>query len=256
MGPRARSEDAAADGSASRKRGDAVEARVAQAMETVARRLNAAEGAQASSAYRVVTALRAPATLPADHHFAKTEWDVVLLHRSASMPDAWEVALLLEAKASVDAAATDLPRLKRGLHLLAQAEDDEVYVFQAREGAVRLCGTALGMLAAEDTALHDVVLYCTDSHENAAPRILSASSRMQLLSAPATLEAAARLDAALDHAADARHGPAALEAVWNDLLTEPRWQAVLRQYETLREALALTVHVEDLEAVWKQPPRE
>src|SRR5690606_29330245 len=224
MGPPARSEDAVADGSASRQRGAAVEAAAARALQTIADRLNEAgqlgppPAAEEPSFYKVVTSMRAPSTLPADHAHAKTEWDVVLLERASvkqlqpvdqresapaempqedaephgEPPEAWDIRLLLEAKASVDAPATDLPRLLRGLQLLSQADPAENYVFQTREGPVTLRGATLSALPVEAGELDSVVLYCSDGPEQAAPRLLSAASRMQLLSAPASLAFAAR----------------------------------------------------------------
>src|SRR5690606_34175264 len=132
MGPRARSEDAVADGSASRQRGAAVEAAAARALQTIVDRLNEAgqlgRAAEGPRFYKVVTSMRAPSTLPAAHAHAKTEWDVVLLERASVQqlqpvdqresapaempqedaephgepPEAWDIRLLLEAKASVD----------------------------------------------------------------------------------------------------------------------------------------------------------
>lgn len=239
IGPRARSEDAMAEGSASHERGAAVEAAVARVLETLARRLNERP---TDYVYQVGTSMRAPATLPADHHLAKTEWDVVLLHRRQSDEgvEAWKIGLLVEAKASVDAAASDLRRLLRGLHLLAQADAEKNYVFQTRQGAVALCGSSLRSLADHGPGFEAVVFYCTNAADHATPRLLSAASRMQLLSAPASLQYAAT---PVERAAAAD-----LEPVWKALLTEPRWQAVLNQYPTLGRALELMVHLDDLEA--------
>lgn len=276
IGPKARSEHAVADGSASHQRGAAVEAAAARVLDALARKLD--EKANEPDAFRVVTSMRAPATLPADHHHAKTEWDVVLLRRTncASRADrrfvnnsdssqnaadkaqraAWTVCLLVEAKASVDAAASDLPRLLRGLHLLAQADPAETYEFQTRQGAVPLSGAALRSLAGHTADLSRLVLYCTNGPDPAAPRLLSAASRMQLLSAPESLRYAASLQnagAAIDQtdgeaSSGAGDTAAGLELVWKALPAEPHWRGVLNQYPTMCQALSLMVHLEDLEA--------
>jgi len=257
MGPRARSDAASAGGSASHRRGAAVEAAAARALEALARRLNAAEDG-GGPRYRVVTSMRAPATLPAHHSHAKTEWDAVLLRQAED--GTWEIGLLVEAKASVDAAATDLPRLLRGLRLLAQADENAVYTFQTREGAVALRGASLRRLPGSDADLAAAVLYCSNAPEQPAPRLLSAASRMQLLSAPASLAFASTLDA--DAHRETGQGPETpahretagrLEPVWRDLLASQRWHAVLNQYSTLCTALGLMVHVRDLEAAAHRP---
>jgi hypothetical protein len=125
-GPRSGSHEAVAQGSVSKRRGADVEAMVAQALTKLAQRLGDAEGA--SGTYRVVTSMRVPASIPADADRAKSEWDAVLLRQTETIAatPVWDVCLLVEAKASVDAAATDLPRLLRGLRLLGHADEDTV----------------------------------------------------------------------------------------------------------------------------------
>jgi hypothetical protein len=241
-GPRPGSDSAAAQGSASRQRGAAVEASAAQVLEALARRLNETEGPQVT--YRVVTSMRVPASIPASPERAKSEWDVVLL-RSAPPVDStavWDVCLLVEAKASVDAATTDLPRLLRGLRLLGHAKEDAVYSFESHEGTVRLRGASLSALPTDEADLASTVLYCCDAPAEATTRLLSAASRMQLLSAPASLEFASKL-------AEQQHmDTQCLEAVWHQLLESPRWRAVLHQYPMLRQARELMVHTADLSA--------
>ncbi|SHI31041.1 3-deoxy-D-arabino-heptulosonate 7-phosphate synthase [Pollutimonas bauzanensis] len=239
-GPRSGSPVALAQGSASQRRGAAVEASAAQALEALARRLDEAEGAGAS--YRVATSMRVPASIPASPQRAKSEWDAVLLRhaKTADAAPVWDVCLLVEAKASVDAAATDLPRLLRGLRLLAHAEEDIVYPFKTQQGMVRLRGASLSALTTDAAGLKRAVLYCCDAPAEAAPRLLSAASRMQLLSAQASVEFASIL-------ADRQHADAqGLEPVWHQLLESPRWDAVLNQYPMLRQARELMVHTEDL----------
>jgi len=241
QGPRPGSATAAAQGYASRARGDAVEALALQALEALARRLNAAE---AGAPYRAVSSMRVPASFPASPARAKSEWDAALLRRSADAgaAPAWDLCLLLEAKASADAAATDFPRLLRGLRLLAEADARADYVFSTRQGAFPLRGASLRALPAEGHALAQAVLYFCDGPAETLPRLLSAASRMQLLSAPASLEYASRLAQGRDPAPDA------LEPVWRQLLESPQWAGVLQQYPMLCEARELMVHADDLMA--------
>ncbi|MFT4065427.1 3-deoxy-D-arabino-heptulosonate 7-phosphate synthase [Paraburkholderia sp.] len=240
QGPRPGSSLAVARGATAKQRGAAVEALATRAIDALARRLNEAEGSFAS--YRVVNSMRVPAAIPASHERAKTEWDVVLLRqaKAAENAAAWDVCLLVEAKASADSVTTDFPRLLRGLDLLAHADKDTVYLFQTQQGTVRLNGASLRALRTDDASLARTVLYCCDAPAEAAPRVLSAASRMQLLSAPASLAFAGAL-------AQKRHADCAdLEPVWHQLLEAPRWRAVLDQYATLREVRELMVHAEDL----------
>lgn len=240
-GPRPGSAEAAAQGGVSRKRGKAVEAAAARALGALAERLDREEG---GTAYRVVTSMLVPSSIPASHAHAKTEWDAVLLRRAPDVKGepAWDVCLLVEAKAAIEAAATDLPRLQRGVRVLAHAEAGTVYPFQSGEGVVRLRGSSLRALAADEAGLARSVLYCCDAPAEPEPRLMGAASRMQLLSAPASLAFAS----ALEERGEA--DPRALEAVWSDLLHSPRWAAVLNQYQALRQARGLLVHVEDLTA--------
>lgn len=239
-GPRPGSAKAVARGMASQQRGAAVEALAAQALEALARRLDDAAGEQ--GAYRVVTSVRVPASLPASHERAKSEWDAILLRRASAADEStvWDVCLLVEAKASVDAATTDLPRLVRGLRLLAHAHENAVYSFATRQGSVRLRGASLRALTTDEAGLRQAVLYCCDAPAEVAPRLLGAASRMQLLSAHASLEFASTL---VDgHPAN----PQDLGPVWHQLLESPRWRAVLDQYSMLRQVRDLMVHTDDL----------
>lgn len=267
-GPRSGSVGAAAQGSASRRRGAEVEALAAQALEALARRLNQAEGSIGS--YRVATSLRVPATIPGDAARAKSEWDVVLL-RKAEREDgkekeldekrdsrndkdnskeisAWDVLLLVEAKASVDAATTDLPRLLRGLRLMSRADRDAVYSFETQQGTMRLRGASLCALrpdeaeAQNNAKLKRTVLYFCDAPAETTPRLLSSATRMQLLSAAASLEFAGKLTLGQ------KTGPQDLEPVWRELLESPRWLAVLHQYQALHQVRELMVHADDLMA--------
>jgi hypothetical protein len=242
-GPRPGSPDAVAQGLASRERGAAVEALTTQALDALATRLNATQGSATS--YRVVTSMRVPPSLPASPERAKSEWDAVLLRRANRVDEmeAWDVCLLVEAKSSVDAATTDLQRLLRGIRLLSHADEYVAYAFATQQGTVRLRGASLHALATDEASLARSVLYCCDAPAEMKPRLLGAASRMQLLSAPASLEFANLLAEQPD--ADVR----ALEPVWLLLLASPRWSVVRNQYQTLRLTRELMAHPEDMLAV-------
>lgn len=240
QGPRAGSAVAMAQGAASQQRGAAVEARAAQALEVLAQRLNAQ--AENNTRYRVVTSMRASASLPGNADYAKSEWDAVLLQQTPLDGDtpAFDVCLLIEAKASVDAATTDLPRLLRGLRLLASAQGDVTYAFDTHQGPVRLRGSSLKRFAADDAHVAASVLYCCDAAADTYPKLLSTATRMQLLSAPGSVAYASSLAGA------ASGDRQSLASVWEQLLTSARWDTVRRQYPLLRQVRDLMVHVDDL----------
>lgn len=266
-GPRSGSGDAAAQGRISKKRGAGVEALAAKALQSLADLLNRAE--ESANTYRIATSLRVPANLLGDADRSKAEWDVVLL-RKAPRGDAaepiWTLCLLVEAKASADAATTDFPRLLRGLQLLAQADPAAVYTFEGQGGSVRVHGASLSALKTNHAELKRNVLYCTDASVETIPRLLNPASRMQLLSALPSLEFAGRwanLHAggvtnnetqSPDQAgsvSDTREGTRQavlniLEPVWHELLHSPRWRPVLNQYQTLHEVRELMVHPDDV----------
>jgi hypothetical protein len=237
-GPRSGSAAAAHRGNAAQQRGAAVESLAASALELLSRRLNEAEGVR--ERYRVVTSMRVPASIPGSPDRAKSEWDAVLLRRSRAA-DAWDVCLLVEVKASADAATTDFPRLLRGLALLASAEPDATYSFTTHQGDVRLAGAALAALSTDAAALPHEVLYCSDAPAD-APRPLSAASRMQLLSNESSLALAGTI--AEGGAIDTE----ALAPVWHALLTSPRWAPVRDQFALLRSVREMMVHIADLSA--------
>ncbi|MBJ9591273.1 3-deoxy-D-arabino-heptulosonate 7-phosphate synthase [Burkholderia seminalis] len=242
QGPLEGSTIAVAQGVASQQRGAAVEALAAQALDALAGRLEAVDGQRS---YRVVTSMRVPSSIPGRHDRAKTEWDAILLERARSddAASAWNVRFLVEAKASADAATTDLPRLLRGLNLLAQADPDTVYAFETHQGTVRVHGASLRALTTDAAALQREVLYCCDAAADATPRLLGAGSRMQLLSAQASLEYASAL---AQQRPDA--DPDGLGVIWHALLTVPQWHAVLHQYPSLRQVRELMVAIDDLRA--------
>lgn len=234
-GPPSGSTGARLDGEASRRRGAAMESRAAQAIEALAQRLEA--DSEEGTRYSVVTSLHVPASIDTPRARAKTEWDVALLGGSSS---GREVCLLVEAKASVDAATTDFPRLLRGLRLLGSASGDADYIFESAQGPVRLRGSSLRALGVTAADPRDTVLYCVDAPVEPRPRPLGAASRMQLLSAQASLDYATALAEGNEPA------PRALEAVWHALLSESAWRPVLYQYATQRRVRELMVHVDDL----------
>jgi hypothetical protein len=237
-GPRSGSAAAAHRGNAAQQRGAAVESLAAAALGLLSRRLNEAE--RAHDRYRVVTSMRVPASIPGSPDRAKSEWDAVLLRR-ARAADVWDVCLLVEVKASADAATTDFPRLLRGLTLLASADPSTTYSFATHQGDVRLAGAALAALSTDVGALPHEVLYCCDAPAD-PPRPLSAASRMQLLSNESSLAFAGTM---------AEHGALDTEAltpVWQALLTSPRWAPVRDQFVLLRSVRELMVHVADLSA--------
>ena len=247
QGPRRQTDDAMASGKASKQRGDAVEATAAHAIGMLAAHLNTLEG---EGQYRVAMSLRVPAAFPASHDRAKTEWDVVLLKRASMSADVapsaapvWDVCLLIEAKVSPESADTDLPRLRRGLQLLSLAEPNATYTFQAKEGKFLLNGATLNQLYRDDGDLPDIVLYCCGTAPGSNGRSLNAASRMQLLSAPASLAYAASVSGS---AGTKRSDPHILEKLWASLLQASQWRGVLNQYVARRQARELMVYAQDL----------
>lgn len=237
-----------AQGAGPQQRGAAVEALAMQALEALARRLNEAHATQ--PLYRVVSSMRVPAALPGSHERAKTEWDAVLLARAHANDETarWDICLLVEAKASADAATTDLPRLLRGLHLLAHADENTDYAFETQQGTVLLRGASLHGLKTDEAQLQKHVLYFCDAPAEKTPRLLGAASRMQLLSTPASLAFANRL------AGQQSAGLHALEPVWHELVQAPQWHTVLHQYPLLRQVRELMVHADDLWAAIHKGP--
>ncbi len=245
QGPRAGTQEAVEQGGLAQQRGAAVEIVTAQALAALVQRLDAAEAGVAT--YRLVTSMLVPAMLVDGAERAKTEWDAVLLRRPIDRhADAgWDVCLLVEVKASVDAVTTDFPRLLRGLQLFGQADDTRDYPFATHDGIVQITGASLKALAADDE-VESRVLYCSNASVKALARPLSTASRMQLLSTPASLAFASAVVAG--ESADAQE----LAPVWQELLTSPRWEPVLGQYNTLRRVRNMMVHVDDLAETIRQ----
>ena len=243
QGPRANSHAAVQEGAEARRRGMSVETLAKHALQSVADSLNAASGG--SAFYRVVTSMYVPAGLASGHEGGKTEWDAVLLKQADAGVEAdtvWDIELLVEAKASADAIATDFPRLLRGLGLLSRAEAAATYAFKSREGMFVIRGASLSGLPTDAESLEGKVIYCSDAVAEEEPRLLSAASRMQLLSSSESLAYATAL--AQGRQADAR----LLEPLWGQLLHGAQWQGLLQQYLSLAQARELMVHTDDLAA--------
>ncbi len=126
-----------------------------------------------------------------------------------------------------------------GLRLLAHADPQTNYAFSTRQGRFALRGASLRGLPVDGPRLDATVLYFCDGPAESIPRLLSAASRMQLLSAPPSLEYASR-------AAQDQNAAQALAPVWQLLLESPQWASVLHQYPTLCQARELMVHADDL----------
>ncbi|QIM72333.1 3-deoxy-D-arabino-heptulosonate 7-phosphate synthase [Bordetella trematum] len=240
QGPRPGSPAAAAQAQLAHERGLAVEIRAAQALQALADYLDQGNPGR----HRVVTSLRVPAALSRAADHAKTEWDAVLLRRDPAgleTTSSWDIALIVEAKASLDAATTDLPRLLRGLRLLAGAEPDRDYAFASQQGLVSLRGLSLHHLPTQPQTIASRVLYCSDAppDPDSLPG-LNPASRMQLLSAPASLAYASQWTDGL--APDCRQ----LAPLWHELRAAPRWQGVLNMDRHRQRARALMVHPDDL----------
>ncbi|HLU16001.1 MAG TPA: 3-deoxy-D-arabino-heptulosonate 7-phosphate synthase [Burkholderiaceae bacterium] len=269
QGPRQGSVAAAKAGRQSRQRGERVEQRAYDAIQALAQRLNdgfadaprrskvtasgrlgatvsTETGNARSGRWKVVTALHVPADLSKGSRYAKTEWDVVLLRKSlrAGATTVWDIALLVEAKASPDAATTDFPRLLRGLSVLNSADPTHNYSFQSAQGGVYISGLSLSGLPSNAHCLRDHVLYCchVDNDNQRANKIasLDPANTMRLLSRPACLEyAAQRLEG---HCPD----QSTLAPVWDELLHTPSLRPVLDHYAMASRARALIVSADDI----------
>lgn len=239
-GPPAGSEAALAKGAAAAQRGSTAEAGTVQALHRIADALN--RRAPGTARYRVASNLLVPAGFPGHASKAKNEWDAALLHGAeGSGSDApVEIALLVEVKASPDAAVSDCARLVAGLQRLAQAQPGADYLFRSADGPLRLRGTALRALQPDGEALPPQVIYgCTTPAEERPP-MLSAASRGVLLTERASLAYAGAL------AAGATPDPEELGRVWEELRTAARLQAVLHQYDTARRVREAMLHPDDL----------
>ena len=155
---------------------------------------------------------------------------------NASETPLWDVCLLIEAKASVDAATTDLPRLLRGLRL-AQAEPD-ASIPAPRSKAVRLRGASLRAAAGNGESGRRRAVLLRRARRN----LDAGAQRRQPCSCCPRRPAAYATLLAAGEPADARM----LEPLWQDLRQNPRWQAMLNLGATRRLARELMVHPDDL----------
>lgn len=238
-GPAAGTEAGAAKGAAAGRRGDAAEAEVVQALRTFADALERHEAGR--HRYRVASRLMVPAGYPGSADKAKSEWDAALLHGADARPGAAaEIALLVEVKASPDAAVSDFRRLIAGLQRLALAKASATYDFRCAEGSSRIDGGSLQQLQPADDALPPQVIYCSTAPADAHVPMLSAASRGVLLTERASLAYAAELQAG------GAPDPEALGHVWTELATASRLRAVLHQYDIARIVRDAMLHPQDL----------
>jgi len=240
QGPRAGSEHAFAQGVMSKRRGVRVEERAATVLQEWADRLNALPFKEHT--YRVVTSVYADTQLPGRVEHAKGEWDAMLLSRSDTESSVWNVMLIVEVKAAVDAASGDLPRLIRGLHVLASAIKTECYTFSTAQGPVQISGESLSQLPTQMDRLQQQVLYCSDANADEPTRLLSHASRMQLLSLEPSVLYATRLSTGDDT------NRQYLYDVWDHLLQPTSGQVLRQQYQWMFGARGLMVHIDDLRA--------
>jgi hypothetical protein len=235
-GPLAQSADAAEHGRAAARAGDAAEEETVRVFRQLAAWLDATGPAR----HRVARSLRPSSGLPRAAHGAKDEWDVALL-RTVEGTDVLALVLLAEVKASPGAAVSDWPRMRRGLHGLAQLSAGAQPVFACLDGEVRVHGDSLRALAPSGRGLPPQVIYCCTGHEARVP-LLSTPARAMLLQQPSSIAYAG----ALDRGATADAG--VLAPLWEALPTSPRLRPILEQYETARSAREVMLHPEDLRA--------
>lgn len=238
-GPVAGSAAAAAQGRAAARVGKEAEHTAMQALQAVARWLNA--GAGDAATFRVARSLRTPAGFAGEAAKAKDEWDAAIV-RTTGDGDAADVVLLAEVKASAAAATSDASRLYRGLLRLAHAQAAASYMFPAADAAVRLTGASLRALRPHGRALPQQVIYCCTAPPEAQPQVLSAAAQAVLLAEPASLAFAH----ALARGASPSHD--ALAPVWDALTGEPRLRSALHQFDTACAVRDAMLHPDDLHA--------
>jgi hypothetical protein len=218
-------------------RGVASERSAEGALQEVAELLNARLAGAGN--YRAVRNVLVPSGFPGSQQRAKSEWDAALLWNDDAS-DAEDVSLIVEAKASPEAAASDFPRLLRGLQRLGEAQGGQVYVFPCRGTHACLRGESLRRLRPQGMQLPEQVFYCCDAPAAAQPPILSGESRALLLSEPSSVKFGCKLF--IGGMPDERE----LLPVWRDLQGTARLRTVLEQYETARAACEAMLHPKDL----------
>jgi hypothetical protein len=234
-GPSAGSPEAASQGRAAARTGNAAEQATVQAFAQIARLLDGGGPAQ----HGVARGLRTPRGFPGEQDNGKDEWDAALMHHADADAPA-DILLLAEVKASPAAAAPDLPRLRRGLLRLAQADAAAHYVFATADAPVPLSGRALAALAPPGHGLPAHVIYCSAADPEARPAMLGSPSRALLLAEPASLAFAHALTQGQPVQA------AALAPVWEALPSAPQLRPVLHQHETAQAAREAMLHPQDL----------
>jgi len=237
-GPLAGSHAAAAEGRTSAREGERAEQAGFEAFHHLAGLLNGRRP-QGTAPYRLVRNLRTPRGFPGAANKAKEEWDAALLRSAPGV--AAELVLLAEIKASPAAAASDLPRLLRGLRRLAQASAETAYDFASADGVASILGSSLRRLEPLGHSLPPHVIYCCPAAAEPPPQVLSAATKAVLLAEPASLAFAQQVARG-----EAAPPQAALAPVWHALCTAPRLRAALHQYETAAKARAAMLHPDDL----------
>ena len=236
-GPVADTRESAAYGRAAARAGAASEEATVRAFGQLAASLDHA----GLGRHRVVRGLRLRSGLPPAAPGAKDEWDVTLL-RTRVGTDALELVLLAEVKASPASAVSDWPRLRRGLHGLAQVPPGTTPVFSAADGDVRIEGDSLRALMPPGDGLPAQVIYCCTGQETRVP-LLSAPARAKLLQHPCTVAHARALAQGDPAAADL------LAPLWEALPRSPQLRSVTEQDEIARAARDAMLHPDDLQDI-------
>jgi hypothetical protein len=233
-GPLAGSAAAAAQGRTHAQRGERAEQATVRAFASICAMLNAREQ---RAALRVVHGLRSPARSVGPG--SKQEWDAAIVRGAGTRQEPADLLLLAEVKAAPAAAIPDLPRLLRGLRLLASAGTCE---FQAQGGALQVSAASLRSLQPEGDTLPTQVIYCCDADGREAPPLLASASKAVLLGQPASLVFAGRV--LRGEAADPRE----LASLWQALAASPQLRSTLHQYALGEAVCAAMLQPADLQA--------
>jgi hypothetical protein len=235
--PLAGSDAAVATGRAAARLGAEAEAATRRAFVEVAALLNQQQ--RAPGDWQALHGLRTPGGFPGAAHGSKDEWDVALV-RAAPATDVVDIVLLAEVKASAAAATTDLPRLRRGLQRLAQAQAEGRYAFAGAAGEVHISAASLRALKPPQQGLPPQAIYCCTAPADTAPKWLAAAAKAMLLAEPASLVFACAL-------AEGREPDTEeLAPVWASLTRAPRLRTALGQYALARSAREAMLHPQDL----------
>jgi hypothetical protein len=235
--PLAGSDAAVATGRAAARLGAEAEAATLHAFGEVAALLN--QQPRAPGAWQALHGLRTPGGFPGAVHGSKDEWDVALV-RAEPATDAVDIVLLAEVKASAAAATTDLPRLRRGLQRLAQAQAKGRYAFACAAGEVRISAASLRALQPPQQGLPPQAIYCCTAPADTAPKWLAVAAKAMLLAEPASLAFAC----ALAHGKEP--DTEVLAPVWASLTRAPQLRTALGQYALARSAREAMRRPQDL----------